>query len=153
MQKGEAMPTVLWLLLAAPLIELWFIIRVGATLGAVNTIVLLVVAGILGMHLLRRQSLQTLLRVDQRLQTGELPAEEILEGFVLTLAALCLVIPGFITDVLAIPLLVPPLRRWVVRRYLHSRHFHQHYPPGPGGQPRGETIEGEWRREDDSRLR
>ncbi len=153
---GKAMRVLLGLLLAAPLIELWLIIRVGSHLGALTTIALLIGAGLLGMNLLRQQSLSTLMRVDQRLQGGELPAGEILEGFALTLAAALLLIPGFITDVLALPLLIPPLRRGLVRHYLGSAHFSAHYRSGyrqtqTGAQ--GDIIDGEWRREDGPRLR
>ena len=152
------MPAVLWLLLAAPFIELWFIIRVGSSLGALNTIALLIFAGIAGMALLRRQSLSAMLRLDQRLQQGELPADEILGGFLLAFAAILLLIPGFLSDLLALPLLLPPLRRWLVRRYLGSRHYRAHYfrTSKPFQQRPGaphDIIEGEWRREDDPRLR
>jgi UPF0716 protein FxsA len=162
----------LLLILAAPLIELWFLIRVGSSLGAITTIFLLVAAGMIGMSLLRQQSFSTLLRVEQRLQTGELPATEILEGFVLSLAAILLIIPGFITDLLAIPLLIPPLRRGLVRRILSSGYYETRfratsYSTGNtnSGNPNsgnadpfrnstgGEIIDGEWRREDDPRLR
>ncbi len=70
----------LWLLLAMPLIELWFIIRVGSSIGGFTTIALLLGAGILGMNLLRLQGFNTLSKLDQRLQRGELPAVEILES-------------------------------------------------------------------------
>ncbi|MBK8288710.1 MAG: FxsA family protein [Pseudomonadales bacterium] len=153
----------LWLFLAMPLIELWFMIRVGSELGALTTLFLLVMAGIIGMNLLRQQSFNTLLRVDQRLQMGEMPAAEILEGFVLTLAAVLLIIPGFITDVLAIPLLIPPLRHWLVKRFLRTAYYQQHYyreQPAyreqhtyrqDNGQ-HNDIIDGEFRREDDPRL-
>ncbi len=157
----------LLLILAAPLIELWFLIRVGSSLGAITTIFLLVTAGMIGMSLLRQQSFSTLLRVEQRLQTGELPATEILEGFVLSLAAVLLIIPGFISDLLAIPLLIPPLRRGLVRRILRSGYYETRFraatystgSANPGNEdpfrnsPAGDIIEGEWRREDDPRLR
>lgn len=145
---------VFWLLLAAPLVELWFIIRVGSELGAIMTILLLVSAGMAGMALLRQQSINTLLRVDQRLQTGELPATEILEGFALTLAAVLLLIPGFITDFLALPLLLPPVRHWLAKRFLRSGYYTQHYRAQTySSSSNSDIIDGEWRREDDPRLR
>jgi UPF0716 protein FxsA len=151
---------VLWLFLALPLIELWFIIRVGSVLGGFTTIALLIGAGIVGTHLLRRQGFNTLAQFDQRLQRGELPAEEILGGFVLSLAALLLIIPGFLTDVLAIPLLISPLRQWLVRRLLTSSFYTQRYTTHGRGPFRetssrsgGDIIDGEYQREDDPRLR
>ena len=141
----------LWLFLAAPLIELWFMIRVGSELGAINTIFLLIAAGVVGMNLLRQQSISTLMRVDQRLQMGELPATEILESFALTLAAVLLIIPGFITDILALPLLIPPLRRRVVKHFLGTGYYKQHYYKQDNGQS-SDIIDGEFRREDDPRL-
>ena len=141
----------LWLLLAAPLIELWFMIRVGSSIGAINTLILLILAGVVGASLLRKQSFNTLLRVDQRLQVGELPAAEILEGFVLALAAILLMIPGFITDILAIPLLVPPLRHWLAGRFVKTGYYHQHYYREQTGEQH-DIIDGEYRRDEDPRL-
>lgn len=141
----------LWLLLAAPLIELWFLIKVGSSIGAINTIVLLILAGVVGASLLRKQSFNTLLRVDQRLQMGELPAAEILEGFALALAAILLIIPGFITDILALPLLTPPLRRLLSGRFVKTGYYHQHYYREPTGEQH-DIIDGEYRREEDPRL-
>jgi UPF0716 protein FxsA len=149
----------LWLLLAMPLIELWFIIRVGSSIGGLATIALLLGAGILGMNLLRLQGFNTLTKLDQRLQRGELPAVEILESFALSFAAFLLIIPGFITDLLAIPLLIPPLRRWLVRRFLSTGFYTQRYTSHQNTSPHApyrydsDIIEGEYRREDDSRLR
>ncbi|MCC7515752.1 MAG: FxsA family protein [Pseudomonadales bacterium] len=145
-----------WLLLAAPLIELWFIIRVGSALGGLTTIVLLLAAGITGMNLLRLQGFNTLSKLDQRLQQGESPATEILESFALALAAFLLIIPGFITDFLAIPLLIPPLRRWLVHRFIGTHYYSQHYSQHYRQQTyrdQGDIIDGEYRREDDPRLR
>ncbi|HQQ63836.1 MAG TPA: FxsA family protein [Pseudomonadales bacterium] len=137
----------LWLILLAPVVELWFLIHVGGSIGALNTIVLLIGAGMLGSALLRQQSFTMLMRLDDRLQKGEMPAEEILEGALLTLAAVLLIIPGFISDMLAVPLLVAPLRRLLIRRYLASRHFRSHYT-----QQTTTIIEGEFHRENDKRL-
>ena len=161
----------LWLFLAAPLIELWFMIRVGSEIGAIPTIFLLIMAGSIGMSILRKQSFDTLLRVNQRLQTGEVPAVEILEGFILTLAAVLLIIPGFITDILAIPLLAPPLRSWLVKRFLRTGYYQQHYyrqdtytkdtyeqstyENSTYKQSTGQNndiIDGEFKREDDKKL-
>ena len=149
----------LWLLLAMPLIELWFIIRVGSSIGGFTTIALLVGAGILGMNLLRLQGFNTLTKLDQRLQRGELPAIEILDSFALALAAFLLIIPGFITDIFAIPLLIPPLRRWLVRSFLGTHFYVQRYSSHSNTTANStyrrdnDIIEGEYRREDDPQLR
>jgi UPF0716 protein FxsA len=156
----------LWLFLAAPFIELWFMIRVGSEIGAIPTIVLLIMAGSIGMSILRKQSFDTLLRVNQRLQTGEVPAVEIFEGFILTLAAVLLIIPGFITDILALPLLIPQLRSLLVKRFLRTGYYQQHYyrqstytkntyEQNTYEQSTGQTndiIDGEFKREDDPKL-
>jgi UPF0716 protein FxsA len=156
----------LWLFLAAPLIELWFMIRVGSAIGAIPTIFLLIMAGSIGMSILRKQSFDTLLRVNQRLQTGEVPAVEILEGFILTLAAVLLIIPGFITDILALPLFISPLRSWLVKRFLRTAYYQQHYfhqhhyqkntyehsPYEKSTAQDSNIIDGEFKREDDPKL-
>ena len=137
----------LLLFVAAPLVELYFLIKVGSIIGALPTIALSLLTAAIGGYLVRRQGLSVLMRVRDMLEQGEMPALELLDGALLLLCGFALLLPGFITDAIGFLLLIPPLRHVLIRRYVHV-------VPVPG-HPAGErrvgprVIEGKYRREDD----
>ncbi|HHH46896.1 MAG TPA: FxsA family protein [Thiotrichales bacterium] len=136
------------LFLTIPLVEVYLLIKVGGWIGALPTIGLVVFTAVLGAALLRIQGLETLQRFQMTLASGQIPAMEMLEGVVLAVSGALLLTPGFLTDTLGFLGLVPPVRRWLVRRVLE-----RFLPPGgPGaGEGRGPvTLEGEYRRLDDN---
>lgn len=148
------MPLLFFLVfIAAPVLELWVLIEVGSEIGALATIALLILTAIAGIALIRLQGLLTLVRATQRMNSGELPAQEMGEGILLGAAGLLLLLPGFVSDGLAVLLLIPPLRRWLLGRLMQRMTVvhggNPHYRPGPPpGGPERHTIEGEYRRED-----
>ncbi len=83
---------------------------------------MLVVLGtaVLGISLLRRQGFSTMTRFQQRLRSGELPAQEIVEGMIIAFCGALLLAPGFITDSVGILGLLPPVRKAIARRILRS---------------------------------
>lgn len=137
--------------LLTPIVEMYLLIRVGGYIGAWPTIALVVLAAVGGVALVRSQGLATLTRGMQRLEGGQLPAEEVAEGLLLAVAGVLLLIPGLLTDVLGLLLLVPALRRLLARRLLERTVVHP--PPGAATDRRSELIEGEFesRLEDDRR--
>jgi UPF0716 protein FxsA len=133
-----------WLLVffVTPIIEMYLLIRVGGYIGALPTIVLVMVTAVVGVALLRVQGLATLTRGLGRLESGELPAREMAEGILLAVAGALLITPGFVTDALGFLLLFPPGRAAVARRMLDRV-----VVPGQGtrpGGPRESVIEGEF---------
>ncbi len=146
--------TILFLLfLFVPMVEIYFLIKVGNVIGAIPTIALVVFTALLGAFLLRLQGWITLQRTRMSLAQGRLPAMEMMEGVLLVLAGALLLTPGFVTDAIGFLLLVPPLRRALIRWFISRSSVPFEPPPPPGaGEPRGHgprTIEGECRREDD----
>lgn len=141
---------ILFLLIGLPLIELFVLIRVGAEIGALPTIALSILTAILGTILVRHQGLGVLMRVRELLDRGEPPALEMMDGALLLMAGFFLLLPGFLTDTVGFLLLIPPLRRGLIGRYLalcslSIRPFEQ--PPGaPRERPR--IIQGDYRRDD-----
>jgi len=137
------------LFIVLPLAEIYVLAEAGAALGGVTTVALVVFSAVLGALLLRHQGLYTVRQVRASLDRGEPPAVPMLEGVLLVLAAVLLLVPGFITDAIGLGLLVTPLRRALVTGFLR-RVLVVRPPPGPppgdGEGPR--TIEGEYRRED-----
>ena len=139
------------LFLLVPLVEIYFLIKVGNVIGAVPTIALVVFTALLGAMLLRFQGLMTLTRSRQVLAQGQVPALEMLEGVLLVFAGALLLTPGFVTDAIGFVFLVPPLRQALIRWFLSKSEFRaQQF--GDSSRPHRSgrhTIEGEYHRDDE----
>ena len=103
-----------------PLVEMLLLFEVADIIGGVSTLGMVVLTAVIGVQILKRQGLSTLSRANQRLQSGELPAQEIVEGMLLAGAGALLLTPGFITDCLGFIFLTDPLRRPIARRVIRS---------------------------------
>lgn len=101
-----------------PLVELALLIKVGEKIGAVNTILIVVLTGTAGAALARAQGLGTLARIRESLSRGELPAIPLLDGVLILAAGLLLLTPGLITDAAGFLLLIPFTRARVKNRLL-----------------------------------
>ncbi len=106
------------LLIVAPLVELYVVLRVGASIGALNTIALLVAVGVIGSWLVKRQGLAVAGRMRQQLEAGGDPSRQLVDGFLVLAAGVLLVLPGFVSDVIGLLLLVPPVRAVAARGIL-----------------------------------
>ena len=106
--------------IAIPLVEMLLLFEVSDRIGGLTTLGLVVLTAVIGVQILKQQGLSTLLRANQRLQTGELPAQEIVEGMLLAGAGALLLTPGFITDALGFLFLTGPLRRLIAARIIKS---------------------------------
>ncbi|MBN1760373.1 MAG: FxsA family protein [Chitinispirillaceae bacterium] len=98
-----------------PLAELFILLKVGAAIGLLNTIILVIGTATLGAYLAKRQGLETLNRIRQQLENGALPAEELIDGLLILIAAVVLITPGLLTDTFGFLLLIPQTRRWLKR--------------------------------------
>lgn len=140
------LPYLLLLFLTVPVIEIVLLIRVGGLVGVLPTVLLVVSTAVLGVFLLRHQGLSVLQRLQQQLNSGRSPAAEILEAAALLVAGALLLTPGFFTDALGFLLLVPALRRLLVRELAQSGLWRRHAAPPP--QRGSAVIDGEcWREE------
>lgn len=141
----------MWILLllfvAAPLIELYFLIQVGSVIGALPTILLSILTAVIGGYLVRMQGLTVLMRVREMTDRGEMPALELLDGAILLLCGFALMLPGFVTDAVGFALLVPAVRHALIRRYVRLMPV-QGEVVVQRQQSERRTIEGDWRRED-----
>lgn len=139
----------LLLFVGAPLVELYFLIQVGSVIGALPTIALSVLTAMIGGALVRMQGLQVLLRVRQAMDRGEAPALDLMDGAVLLVTGFLLLLPGFITDIAGFLLLIPPLRRALILRYVRVEALGTGRDDDDlGGGPRPRIIDADWRRED-----
>ena len=141
------MPLLFLTFLLVPLLEIYLLIEIGSLIGAVWTVTAVVGTAALGAGLVRRQGLAALARFRSATQAGELPAVTIIEGLALLVAGALLLTPGFFTDLVGFLLLTPPLRQFLVSRWLAGRVV---TPVGgtPSGQAPG-VLDGESRRIDD----
>jgi UPF0716 protein FxsA len=112
------------LFLLVPLAELYVIIQVGQAFGALNTIALLILISAAGAWLVKREGMSVWRRFQRQIESGAVPGKEIADGVMILFAGALLMSPGFLTDVLAIALLLPPVRavvRGVVMRQAARR--------------------------------
>lgn len=129
------------LFMALPLAEIYSMLAVGARIGALPTLLLLVLAAAAGVAVMRHYGARGLLRLHEALRGGQSPAQPMVEIALAQVAGLLLVLPGFIGDGVALCLLLPPARRWLARRMSGPATVETHTEV--------HVIEGEYRRRDD----
>jgi UPF0716 protein FxsA len=108
------------LFITVPLLELYLLIRVGSYFGALPTIGLCLFTAAMGAALLRQQGLETLLRVQTKLQQGEMPATDVIGGLILLFSGVFLLTPGLFTDIIGFICLLPQFRNYVANGMLSS---------------------------------
>jgi UPF0716 protein FxsA len=104
------MPLIIFMLV--PIVEMWILIEVGGWIGALPTIALVVLTATLGLSLLKRQGLSTLMSARRKMDEGSLPASELVSGVMIAVGGALLLTPGFITDAIGFALLIPQTRQW-----------------------------------------
>ncbi|MCU1485170.1 MAG: fsxA [Actinomycetia bacterium] len=123
--------------LVVPIIELVVIIKVGAAIGVLNTIGLLILSSIVGSWLMKREGLGVLRRIQAQLSAGQVPGKELVDAFLILFGGALMLAPGFLTDIAGMALLLPPVRagvRAILRRRFTARVF------GPGTSGGGPGI-------------
>ena len=107
-----------FIFIVVPVIEITVLIEVGEQLGAFTTVALVILTAAVGASLVRSQGLQTLLNAQKKMQQGEQPGQEVIEGVMLAIAGVMLVTPGFVTDFLGLILLLPFSRQFFANKLL-----------------------------------
>ena len=111
------MNTAIILILGIPLIEIYLFIKVGSQIGALNTILLILVTAVLGIWYARYEGFNTLRSGMSQLIKNELPLYEMVSGAAIAFAALLLILPGFATDIMGLLLVFPVTRKIILSRY------------------------------------
>jgi UPF0716 protein FxsA len=110
-----------FLLIALPVAEIALLIAIGRHIGLAATVALLLLTGLLGAFLARRQGLEVVRKVQSEMAAGRAPAGQLVDGALILLAGALLIIPGVITDALGFFCLLPAgrsiLKGWVRRRF------------------------------------
>lgn len=115
-------PVLRWILLAIvllPIVEIAVLIMVGQSIGLWWTLALIVAVAVLGTWLARRESGRTYRALQQAVNSGRMPADEVTDAILLMVGGFLLLLPGFVSDVLAL-ILVLPFTRPMARRLLQA---------------------------------
>ena len=95
------------------MIELYLLVMIGARIGFLPTIGLIVFTGILGASLARQQGVSTLSRIQSEIKSGRPPTDELIEGALIVIGGIVLLTPGILTDLFGFAMMVPKFRKYV----------------------------------------
>ena len=108
------MNAIIFFIIGIPLIEIYLMIKVGSVIGAFNTIFLIFFTAITGVYFARLEGLNAIRSGFSQLVKNEIPVYEIISGAALAFAALLLIIPGFLTDLIGFLLIIPVTRKFFI---------------------------------------
>ena len=114
-QINRQMNAVLLFIIGIPLIEIYLMIKIGGVIGAFNTIFLIFFTAITGIYFAKLEGLNAIRSGFGQLLKNETPIYEIISGAALAFAALLLIIPGFLTDLIGFLLIVPVTRKIFIK--------------------------------------
>jgi UPF0716 protein FxsA len=121
------------------LLDFVILFSVGAQIGLLATLALILATGFIGLYLVRREGVATLQRAQQRLAKGEIPSTELMTGAALIFGGALLMAPGFLSDTLGFLCLLPTSRRALGKLLAHlpfqirGHTSYEHYQPGAEG--------------------
>ena len=113
-QISRQMNAIILFIIGIPAIEIYLLIKVGGVIGALNTVLLIFFTAITGVYFARIAGLSTLRSGFNQLVKNEIPVYEIISGAALAFAALLLIIPGFLTDIIGFLLIIPITRKFFI---------------------------------------
>ena len=114
-QINRQMNAVILFIIGIPLVEIYLLIKVGGIIGAFNTIFLIFFTAITGVYFARLGGLNAIRSGFSQLVKNEIPVYEIISGAALAFAALLLIIPGFLTDLIGFLLIIPVTRKFFIK--------------------------------------
>ena len=122
-----------------PFLEMVVLIEVGGAIGALSTVALVFLGAFIGIQVIRQQGFSTMVKAQQKMAAGELPAGEMVEAFMIAIGGLLMLVPGFVTDFMGVMLLIPAMRKFLLKRMIAS---------GRWKVQQTEIYQGEYRREE-----
>ena len=132
----------LWIVLI-PVIEIYLLIKIGSQIGAISTIFLIFTTAVVGVYYAKYEGLNTLKSGFIQLSKNEIPAYEVLSGAGIAFAALLLIVPGFITDILGFLIIFPLTRKLIFSRIIKKKENNK--------TQKNDFIEGEFEDIDDNK--
>ena len=117
--------------IVVPLIEILLLIEIGSRIGALNTILVIVLTAILGASMMRHQGFTIMRNIQRDLSRGRMPTGELINGALVLVGGIVLLTPGFFTDAVGFILLIPATRGFIrkkiqllIRRKIESGDIH-----------------------------
>ena len=105
------MNSLLLAIILIPAIEIYLFIKIGANIGAFNTVLLIFFTAFVGIYYARSQGLNTLNQGLRKMVKNEIPAYELISGAFIGIGAIFLIIPGFATDLIGFLIIFPLTRK------------------------------------------
>ena len=105
------MNTAILLIIIVPIIEIYLFIKIGSQIGAINTVLLILLTAFVGLIYVRYEGFNTLKSAISQLVKNEIPMFEIMSGAALVVGAFLLILPGFLTDILGLLFVIPITRK------------------------------------------
>ena len=99
-----------------PIVEIYLFIKVGSQIGAFNTISLIIITAVVGLYYAKYEGLNTLRSAVSQLVKNEIPINDIISGAALAFAALLMILPGFLTDVIGLLIIFPWTRKIFLKK-------------------------------------
>ena len=109
------MNTFFIIFIALPALEIFLMIKIGAEIGALNTVAIIFLTAIIGIYYAKIQGIQTLRSGIINLYQNKVPIYELISGASIAIAALLLIVPGFFTDLIGFLLLIPVTRNFILK--------------------------------------
>ncbi|MDY0501334.1 membrane protein FxsA [Pasteurella multocida] len=154
------MPLVLFLFIAFLFIytELSLLVWIGSNIGVLSLILLLILSSLFGLFMIRARGWYTLLNVQKQLSQGEIPTRALLKSGIWIVAAILFFIPGFLTDLIALFLLIPITSLWIEKLITNKIHivrsrFFRYSQKANHSQSEGEVFEAEYEKQVDEDKR
>jgi len=111
------MNSILLLIILVPIIEIYLFIKIGAQIGAISTILLILSTAIIGIYYAKYEGLNTLKSGFAQLSRNESPTYEMISGAAIAFAALLLILPGFATDIMGFFIIFPVTRKFIFSKF------------------------------------
>ena len=135
------MNSLLLAIILIPGIEIYLFIKIGASIGALNTVLLIFLTAFIGIYYARAEGLNTLNQGIRKMIKNEMPAYELISGAFIAIGAIFLIIPGFATDFLGFLIIFPPTRKIIFKKFANKNK--------KNNIKKEEYIEGEYKDLDD----
>ena len=109
------------LFIGVPALEVFLMIKIGAKIGALNTVSLIFLTAIIGLYFAKLEGIKTMRSGVMNLYQNKIPIYEIISGASIAIAALLLIIPGFFTDTIGFLLLIPFTRKILISFFIKKK--------------------------------
>ena len=116
------MNSLLLLIIGLPILEIALMIKIGQYIGAFNTILIIFFTAIIGIYYAKVEGLNTIKAGMVNLYKNRIPFYEILSGASIAMAAILLILPGFISDAIGFLFLIPTTRKIIINSWLRSKY-------------------------------